>query len=199
MLYLYIICVCSLIIILINKLLFSNILSLNIFQIILLTFICVIVQIIVDLILALIARRCLPSKWFGVNNQLLSAKPKERIFYERIGIKDWKDKVLELGALSGFRKNKIKEPKNNDYIKKYILEANFGVMVHIFCIVFGFLIAFIFPKQYFISFCLPVSFVNAILNILPLFVLRYNLPKLFMIYKLNNKQSIKKQKTENVA
>ena len=193
MLYLYIICICSFIIILLNAVFFSTILLLNFFQITLLTVICVVIQILVDLILALIGRRCFPSKWFGVNNKLFCAKPKERLFYEKIGIKKWKDKVLELGALSGFRKNKIREPKNNEYIGKYILEANYGVLVHVLNVIFGFSIAFIFPQKYILSFCLPVSIVNAVLNLLPLFVLRYNLPKLFMIYKFNNRQLTNKK------
>ncbi len=188
MLYLLIICICSFIIILLNSVFFSSNLSLNFLQITLLTIVCVIVQIILDSILALIGRRCFPNKWFGVDNKKFCAKPKERRFYEKIGIKKWKDKILELGALSGFRKNKIKEPKNNEYIAKYILEANYGVLVHVLVIVFGFSLAFIFPRKYFLSFCLPVSIVNAVLNLLPLFVLKYNLPKLFIIYKLNNKK-----------
>ncbi len=199
MLYLCIICTCSSIIVLFNGLLFSKLLSLNFFQITILTIICVITQILVDLILALIVRRCLPNKWFGINNKRFGAKSKERLFYEKIGIKRWKDKVLELGALSGFRKNKIQEPKNNDYLARYILEANYGVVVHYVCIILGFSIALIFPKEYFLHFCLPVSIVNAILNLLPLFVLKYNLPKLFMIYKLNDKQLFNKDKLGNAV
>ncbi len=191
MMYLFIISICALIIVLVNTLFFTSQLALNFFQILLLTLVCVVAQIIVDLILALIVRRCLPTKMFDINNNFFCAKQKERIFYEKIGIKKWKDKVLELGALSGFRKNKIEDPMNNDYIAKYILEANYGVVVHYACIVLGFSIAFIFPQEYFLFFCLPVSIVNAILNILPLFVLKYNLPRLFTIYKFNNKQEVK--------
>ena len=146
--------------------------------------------IVIDLIFAFIVRQLLPQKWFSVDKTVYSAGKGERRFYEKIGIKKWKDKVLELGALSGFRKNKIAEPTNNDYVGRYILEANYGVIVHLVCIVVGFGVVFIYPIKYALCFGIPVAIVNAVLNLLPLFVLRYNLPKLHALYKHNEKKRL---------
>ena len=85
-----------------------------------------------------------------------------------------------------FRKNKIAEPNNNEYIARYIMEANYGIICHIACIIFGFLILFIYPK-YCLTIALPVAIVNLVLNALPTMILRYNLPKLHTIYKYNEK------------
>ncbi len=145
--------------------------------------------IIVDLIFALIVRRFLPLKWFDENKKGYCAGKRERKFYEFLGIKKWKDKVIELGALSGFRKNKISEPNNPEYIKRYIIEANFGIMVHVADIIFGGLIVFIYPLEYWYCFALPVSLVNIVLNLLPMFILRYNLPKLHKLYAFVIKKS----------
>jgi len=148
----------------------------------------VVAIIIIDLIFALIVRRFLPSKWFSVDKTSFMAKKKERIFYEKIGIKRWKDKVLELGALSNFRKNKIADPTNNDYVGRYISEANYGIIVHVVDIIFGFLVVFIYPLRVWLYFGFPVAVVNAVLNLLPLMILRYNLPKLHTLYKINKKR-----------
>ncbi len=141
--------------------------------------------IIIDLIFALIVRRFLPAKWFSEKVKWFIAGKKERKFYDFIGIKKWKDKVIELGALSGFRKNKIAEPNSLEYIKRYIIEANFGIVVHIVDMIFGFLVIFIYPLRFWYCFGLPVSLVNVLLNLLPMFILRYNLPKLHRLYSFN--------------
>ena len=141
--------------------------------------------IIVDGIFSTIVRRCLPKKWFNVDKKGFSAKKQECRFYEKIGIKKWKDKVLELGMFTNFRKNKISEPSNNEYVSRYILEANYGIVCHVACVIFGFLIIFIYPLKYALCFGIPVAIVNAVLNLLPLFILRYNLPKLHTLYKFN--------------
>lgn len=149
-----------------------------------------IVQIIIDLIIAFCVRRLLPEKWFTVKNKCFCANNKERKFYEKIGIKFWKDKIIDLGMLSGFRKNKIDKPRKVEYIERYILEANFGVAVHLACIVLGFIVIFIFPLTIAMWVGFPVSMVNVVLNLLPLFALRYNLPKLHVLYKFNKTREI---------
>ncbi len=142
--------------------------------------------IIVDGVFCTIVRRCLPNKWFTPDVKFFHVNKKECKFYEKLGIKKWKDKVIELGMFTSFRKNKIAEPNNNEYIARYILEANYGIICHFACIVFGFLIMFIY-KKYCWSIAFPVAMVNLVLNTLPTMILRYNLPKLHTIYKYNQK------------
>ncbi|MBO5926513.1 MAG: hypothetical protein J6Q38_03015, partial [Clostridia bacterium] len=97
----------------------------------------VLTQIIIDAILATIARWILPEKLVNVDKTYFSSTKKETRFYEKIGIKKWKDKVLELGTTTGFRKNKLLNPSDNTYVKRFIIEANYGIVVHVFCVIFG--------------------------------------------------------------
>ncbi len=192
MLYLIIILTCMAIITLLDYFTAAEYLGLSILEIALGVTIAVLAIIIIDLIFAFVVRRCLPKKWFGKDKARYQAGKKERIFYEKLGIKKWKDKVLELGALSNFRKNKISEPNNNAYIERYIIEANYGIVVHVVDIIFGFIVIFIYPIKVFLYFGFPVAFVNAVLNLLPLMILRYNLPKLHALYKFNEKREKRK-------
>ena len=146
-----------------------------------------VLEIIIDAIFATVVRWLMPKKWFSMDKKWFIGKKRECKFYEKIGIKKWKEKVLELGAVTSFRKNKIADPKNNEYIERYIVEANYGIVVHIACVIFGFAVLFFFPLKYCLCFGVPVAIVNMILNLLPLFILRYNLPKLHNLYKFNSR------------
>lgn len=160
----------------------------NVWNIVLCVAVSVVGAILIDSVFATIIRWILPKKWFSIDKKGFAAGNKERRFYERIGIKKWKDKVIELGAFTGFRKNKIADPANNEYIARYILEANYGIVVHIACIFCGYLVCFVFPAHWY-SVGLPVGFVNMALNALPLMILRYNLPKLYTLYRLNARRA----------
>ncbi len=150
--------------------------------------VCTLSVIIIDAVCATLSRWIFPKKWFGVDKTFFCAGKKESRFYEKIGIKKWKEKVLELGVFAAFRKNKIAEPNNNEYVVRYIYEANCGILGHALGVVFGFFIIFIYPLEYWWCFGLPVAIVNAVLSALPLFILRYNLPKLHTLYKYNKRR-----------
>ena len=150
----------------------------------------VVIEIVIDIIFATIVRWIMPEKFFSIDKLYFSASKKEMRFYEKIGIKKWKDKALELGAVTGFRKNKLYSPNDNEYVKRFILEANYGIMVHVYCIIFGFLVMLANLFYPFIYVTLPIAIVNLVLNLLPIFILRYNLPKLHSLYKFN----LRKQK-----
>ena len=133
--------------------------------------------VIIDGIVALIIRR-LPQKYFDESHKGFDASKNERSFYERIGIKLWKDYVLELGGFTDFHKNKVSKPDCPLYLKRFILECNYGSMIHLVSAFVGFLIVFITPLSSWYQYALPVAVVNAILNLLPMFILRYNVPRL---------------------
>ncbi len=154
----------------------------------------VIAAILIDGIFATIVRWILPKKWFSLDKKRFAAGRRERRFYERLGIKKWKDKVIELGCFTGFRKNRIAEPANNEYIGRYIIEANYGIVVHIACMFCGYLVCLLFPAHWY-SVGVPVGFVNMMLNLFPLMILRYNLPKLHSLYRFNLKRE-KENKTD---
>ena len=182
--YVIIILVCMAIISVAN--IFFNISAFDnsIMKVVGIVIIAVIIEILVDLLLAWIIHS-LNDKHFGSDKKIFVVSDKERKFYEKLKIRAWKDKVIELGALGvgGFRKNKIKDKNDLNYISRFLLESNKGIIVHIANIIGGFLIMLIPPFKW--SFCvaLPVSIVNAFLGLLPLFVLRYNIPKLLIVKK----------------
>lgn len=154
----------------------------------------VVAAILIDSVFATIVRWVLPKNWFSLDKKRFEAGRRERRFYEILGIKKWKDKVIELGVFTGFRKNRIAEPANNEYIRRYITEANYGVVVHIACLFCGYLVCFLFPAHRY-SIGIPVGFVNMMLNFFPLMILRYNLPKLHSLYRFNLKRE-KESKTD---
>lgn len=124
-----------------------------------------------------------PTKWFEIDKKIFAVSSKERKFYEKIKIRKWKDKVVELGGLGGFRKNELKSSTDVGYIKQFIIESNKGVIVHILSCVLGFVILWVFPAECFYSISLPIAIMNVILNIPSTFILRYNTPKLLAGYK----------------
>lgn len=151
-----------------------------------------------DGITAFVIRWLLPEKWFGGDKVGFAAGKKEARFLEKTGIKKWKDKIPELGMFTAFRKNKISDPKNNEYVKRYILEANYGVAIHAASMFAGFAIIFLAP-MYKWCFGVPVAIVNVVYNGLSLAILRYNLPKLHRLYKINEKAAARRVKTESLA
>lgn len=159
---------------------------------------CVVVSLVaviaIDGLFATLVRWSCPKKWFAVEKEGFAASKKECRFYEKLGIKKWKDKVVELGFFTGFRKNKIADPNNNEYVARYIIEANYGIGVHVAGMIFGFLVCLVFPAHWY-SIGLPVGFVNMIVNSLSFMILRYNLPKLRTLYRINAKRAARREKT----
>lgn len=147
----------------------------------------------VDGIFSTLVRWVLPEKWFSYPNKRFCATKKEMRFYDKLLIKRWKDKIAELGSFTGFHKDRVIDPKNNEYIERFIMEANYGIWCHVACCVFGFLIFFIPPYEYTFFVALPVALVNFFLNLLPVMALRYNLPRLFVLHKFNSKKTEEKK------
>lgn len=141
-----------------------------------------VVEILISGLLAFITER-LPDKKFYPDEKIMQVSQKERKFYEKLKIRSWKDKVWELGALGGFRKNKIKDPNNPEYILKFITESGKGMLGHILSIIFSGLVVFVLPLSYAFRIGVPIAIVGIILNLLPTMILRYNIPKLKVAYK----------------
>ena len=184
-LYLSIIFVSMIIITLLNILFAAsfNILSLGMWVTIV-----TILQIVIDVVIATVVRWVLPEKLVSIDKKIYCASKKEAKFYERIGIKKWKDKTLELGSVTGFRKNKLGDANDNEYVKRFIIESNYGILVHLFCVILGVSAIFVCPKTLWFSVGVPVTIVNILLNSMSLFILRYNLPKLHTLYKYNQRR-----------
>ncbi len=147
-------------------------------------------QFLIDGIFAIIINK-LPNKWFAMDKKCFQVSDRSRKFYETLKIRKWKDKVWELGGLGGFRKNKLNDPKSPEYIERFIVESNKGIVTHRIGYIVGFLGIFLFPLKYAFLIGIPVAIVNLILNILPTMILRYNVPKLMMLHtRLTRKKDL---------
>ena len=153
----------------------------------------VVVEIAIQGIIATIVKH-LPNRWFTPEKKLFKISKKERKFYEKIKIRSWKDKVWELGALGGFRKNKIADPNSPEYLLQFVVESNKGVTDHIVGIFCSFLVIFILPLKYALRIGLPVALVACVLCVLPTMILRYNIPKLMVAYERARRTALLNEK-----
>ena len=141
-----------------------------------------------------------PDKWYKPHRKFYQVSKKEQRFYEKLGIKRWKDLVLELGALGGFRKNKL-NGTSSQYMHKFMVESVKGMLGHIMDMIMGFAVIFVLPMKYALRIGLPVAIVGCFLNLLPTLVLRYNLPKLNAAYvraKRTEERAAKKSADQSV-
>lgn len=138
-----------------------------------------------------IAVHWMPNRWFGVNHPFYRVSDRERQLYKRLQVRRWKDKVWELGGLGGFSKKRVQEPENPEYVERFIIECNKGVLTHRLSYPVGFLTMLTLTPVCALTVALPVATVNLFLNILPTLALRYNTPMLQrMLRRLQRKQGV---------
>lgn len=135
----------------------------------------------IDGISAFVLRRLTPKSWYRPNRKIFTVSKKEKNFYNKLKIKAWKDKVPELGGFTSFHKNELKSESDPEYLERFIIEANYGVIIHIANALLGILVVLI-PYCNAPSVCIPVILVNFILSILPVFILRYTSYTLLRLY-----------------
>ena len=195
-LYLTIIGICTLIISAIVAIATAS----NFFYVLGMSAIAVVAVIILDAIVATVSR-LLPKKCAQHDKKIFTVSAKEKKFYEKLKIRKWKDKVPEIGQFTGFRKNKIVDPKSVEYLDRFLLEACYGEIGHFFSVFLGFLILLLFPiSKLWFAVSIPVACVNAVLNLPSLFILRYNSYKLEILRKSNLKKQgrLTENQTEEV-
>lgn len=164
------------------------------YYIIIATLWCTALQFAFDLSIAGIIK-AMPDRWFGVDNPHYLVTDRERRFYGKLKVRYWKDYVWELGGIGGFSKKVLKEPDNPEYIEKFIIECNKGVLTHRLSYPAGFLAMLTLPNICSLTIALPVAIVNLFLNILPTLALRYNTPMLKAVLKRMRKKEAKQQAT----
>ena len=176
--------------------------STNFFYLLGFTALAAVLSIIIDALVSTVCR-LLPAKFANHEKKVFSVSAKEKGFYEKLKIRKWKDKVPEIGHFTGFRKNKIADPKSVEYLDRFLLEACYGEMGHFWSVFIGFatlLLGFIpfFPKMsLWLSISIPVAIINACMNLPSLFILRYNSYKLEVLRKSNlKKQQRAKERAE---
>lgn len=142
----------------------------------------------VDALVATCAR-LLPKTFADHTKKHFAVSKKEKKFYEKLKIRVWKDKIPEIGHFTGFRKNKIDEPKSIEYLDRFLLECCYGEIGHFWSVILGFFILLFFPLTHtWVALSIPVAVVNGVLNVLPICVLRYNSYKLEILRKSNVKR-----------
>ncbi len=146
--------------------------------------------------------RLLPQSFVDPEKQIFQVSAKEKKFYEKLKIRKWKDKVPEIGHFTGFRKNKIDDPKSIEYLDRFLLEISYGEVGHLTSCVTGYFILLLFPVyRLWFAVAIPVATVSLLLNLPSLFILRYNSYKLRILRKNNLKkqQLAEKAKEETLA
>ena len=143
------------------------------------------------------ACRLLPQKAANPEKKIFQVSAKEKKFYEKLKIRKWKDKVPEIGHSTGFRKNKIDDPKSIEYLDRFLLEIGYGELGHITSCFTSYLILLLFPVHpLWLAMAIPVATVSLLLNLPSLFILRYNSYKLRILRKNNLKKQQLQAKTE---
>jgi len=130
-----------------------------------------------------------PDRFFSVDSPLYNVTESEKKLYKKLRVRSWKDYVWELGGLGGFSKKNLADPQSPEYIEKFIIECNKGVLTHRIAYPIGFLPMLFMPEPWSLTIALPVAIVNLFLNILPTLVLRYNTPKLKAVLKRLKKRT----------
>ena len=174
------------------NILLSPITAQNIYSVCLSSLSATISVILIDGLGALIIRRLLPESLFEPRRKIFTVSKKEYQLYRKLKIKSWKDKIPELGGFTSFHKDKLASASDQSYLERFLLESNYGVIIHIQNAIFGFLIFFI-PVCSSPSIWIPVFIVNFILSLLPVAVLRHNSYTLLRLYN----RALKKQEEKN--
>lgn len=161
------------------------------------TIISLLVLVAIDAVCALFVRYCLPKKVFNPFLKIYNVGKNERKFYEKIGIRKWKDRIPEAGQLFvNFSKTEVADMTNNEYVEKFMSETVYAELMHGLSVIFSFLIIFI-DLRLALTVGLPLVIGNMILNLMPVLVQRYNRPKLMVLYQRNERMKNKENKQDN--
>ena len=144
-----------------------------------------------DGLTAFLVRR-FPERWFSLPRCFGGHRWECRL-YRRLGIRKWKEQIPELGCFTSFSKSRVERPSDGEYLARYIMECNYGVAIHGVNAAVGFLLLALCPLRPMWLFALPVALINGSLSLLPLFVLRYNLPKLQYLHERTQRKAEKTQ------
>lgn len=124
--------------------------------------------------------RRLPEKWFCAENKAFNVSRMEKRIYAKLNVKKTVGLVPELGGFTNFHKDKLKSTDDADYLARFILESNYGVVIHLVNAFGGWVIGFIPWVSG--AIWIPVVFTNFILSMMPVFILRNNTPALVFLY-----------------
>lgn len=168
-----------------------NLSILAFWQVLVIFIVALVVLIALNAVCAIISAKVLPDKVYNSQNKFFIPGKAEIKFYNRLSIKKWKDKTAEWGKLNGFSKKNIENPKDPQYIKKFILECNKGYLGHFSSIIVSTLVLICVPKCLILPMALPMFITAFLLNYIPIMILRYNVSRLNSLLRFaerNNKR-----------
>lgn len=124
----------------------------------------------------------LPNKLFEPHKKAFNVSERKLKFYQKLGVRKWKEHVPDLGQFANFKKNKIDQPFNVKYMHKFLVENCYGDMIHLVSAFMGFFIVIFPPIDLAFSIALPIALINFVINYMPVIIQRFNRPKLMSIY-----------------
>lgn len=131
-------------------------------------------------VICLLMRLLIPKKFWSKKRKCFKVKGWEIPLYKKLHVKQWKDKVPEMGKAGGFPKDHIRSTEPG-YIRKFISETCFAESMHFIVGVAGFSALIFYPASH-LFFVLPILIVNFILHLLPCIIQRYNRYRLTIVY-----------------
>lgn len=144
-----------------------------------------------------LAIRALPKRCWHFDKRPFFVSKKEARFYEKLGVKKWKDKAVpELGASAGFSKKNLRST-DPEYLERFLRETCQGEALHASGAALAFCFLAVFPVRdwYFV---LPILLINFFINLLPCVIQRYNRYRLSVVYKFKTRHD-KPQNDDSVA
>ena len=132
--------------------------------------------------------RLMPQSLWRYDKKPFIVSKSEVKFYEKLGIKKWKDKAVpELGVSAGFSKKYLKGTAL-EYLERFLIETCQGETLHASGAASAFLFLMIYPTRdwYFV---LPILAVNFLINLLPCMIQRYNRYRLAAVYHFKERHA----------
>ena len=148
-------------------------------------------------VISMFTRFALPRNYFDARKKRWHTFKFEEKIYRFLRVKKWKDKIPELGNISGFGKKKIEDPNNPIYLYKFLTENCLADSLHFFSIFAGVLVFVLVPSRFILTIALPIFIVNTIMNTMSWMVQRFLRPKMVKMYE--RLLRLEKQKVESGA
>ncbi len=161
--------------------------TMNMWFLLLIVVLAVVVTILLNALVATICCKWTPDKWYKSNKKIFNPSEKECRFYEKLGVRLWKDRILELGKANNFSKKNLSTTSDPAYAERFIIENNKGFVDHMVSIIVVFLALFILPIKFWLPMGLPIALTNFVINFMSLMVLRYNMPRLKVLLKYSQR------------
>ena len=149
-------------------------------------------------VVVVIIVRLMPRRLYNPENKIFAVRKGENKIFERLNVKKWKEKIPEAGKTGGFARDHIYDPRNPDYIKKYIIEGCIAEALHTLSIIWGFVALFFIPRNLILPMGVPLTLFNFFIHFFPMLIQRYMRPRLLRtLERLTKAQAEKQQKQEN--